>query len=144
MKQRAITVILSLVFCLGMGTVGYGFWTDHLDVEANAKIHISLPVIDDIADLKAEDETEAATPAPDMDSEIKPVVEPPKTEGSGNAALTQTETKPQPALDNNEPNPAGSVTDSAGMPNSSGTSNPAGSDEAPNSASTNEQGSVTP
>ena len=48
-KKRKIIVLLgALIFSLGMVSVGYGFWTDHLDLEGDADLKLSICVIDDV------------------------------------------------------------------------------------------------
>lgn len=51
--KKIIVVIYAFLFSLGTASVGYGFWTDRLDLEGKADVIISLNVFDDIVDAEA-------------------------------------------------------------------------------------------
>ena len=49
MREKSIFTVLAItLLSVSMVSVGYGFWTDRLDVEGNAMIQMSVPVIDDV------------------------------------------------------------------------------------------------
>jgi hypothetical protein len=73
-KSKTLIFFAALVFSLSTLTVGYGFWTDHLDLEGEADIRMSINVIDDI--VLEEKTTEEAI-------QIIPETVPPDSGGSG-------------------------------------------------------------
>ena len=56
-NRRILILVASLMFSVGMISIGYGFWTDSLEFEGNSEIRINLTVINDMNDPIVSPET---------------------------------------------------------------------------------------
>ena len=56
-NRKIIILIASLMFSVGTISIGYGFWTDSLELEGNSDIRINLTVNNDMNDPAVSQET---------------------------------------------------------------------------------------
>lgn len=82
--KRMILIAAVMVFTTGIITVGYGYWTDRLDLEGSAHVRLELDVIDDIADSIPTPPAMCLTEAPTA-SEAQQVSDEQISENSGAA-----------------------------------------------------------
>ena len=47
-KRKLIVMLSALIFSLGVFSVGFGYWTDQLNLEGDANVNLSINVTDDI------------------------------------------------------------------------------------------------
>ncbi|MEL7656699.1 MAG: hypothetical protein AAGU75_12415, partial [Bacillota bacterium] len=51
-KKKLIIVFAALMFSLGIFSVGFGYWTDQLNIEGDANVKLSINVTDDIINVE--------------------------------------------------------------------------------------------
>jgi outer membrane biosynthesis protein TonB len=84
----------SVAFSFGILSIGYGYWTDKLDIEGNADVKYSLNVIDDV---------EEETPSPEaieliVNPELAPAETPASPETPAPAVTEPQIPEPEPAV----------------------------------------------